>query len=216
MFINDDALKHIGECRNLRILSITQTSITSKGVFHLSNLTKLNSLNLSQSPEISDWSFLQYFKSLTSLKINQTNINDNDKALYLPMLRNLELLGLADTALQRDLTFLQSLPNLTSLYLQGNRIVDGNALMVLSNMPRLLSLSLQSCDGLDHLLFIDPVKLPLLAHLDLSHCRGLKEKDLARLDQMKNLQRLRIPLLIGRGLFNHLKKSLNWTIVELV
>jgi len=211
--INNNALKIIGTCRNLKNLSITQSSVTTEGVYQLTNLTKLVSLNLSGSSLIIDWSFLRYFTSLKCLKINQTKIDDNQKAVYIPTLRKLETLGLADTAL-KDTSFFASLPNLTSLYLQGNRLLEGNVLMVISSLPRLLSLSLQACDRLDHLMFIDPIKLPLLSRLDLSHCRGLKEKDIMRLEIMKNLQMLRLHGCVFKKEITNLMQSLQWTVIE--
>jgi len=211
--INNNAMKIIGTCKTLKNLSITHSNITNEGVYHLTSLTKIVNLDLTGSALITDWSFLRYFTTLKCLKINQTKIDDTQKAIYIPSLRNLETLGLADTAL-KDTSFFAYLPNLTSLYLQGNRLLEGKELMVISSLPRLLSLSLQACDRLDHLMFIDPISLPLLSHLNISNCRSLKEKDIIRLEIMKNLQVLRITGCVFQKEITNLGQRLQWTVIK--
>ena len=154
--VTDDALRHLCAFPNLQKLDLRNTRVSDKGLLHISELSRLNSLEISYGAGITDEG-MQYLRGLTELEVlvvYGTEITDAG-LVQLSGHTRLRELCLGNSAIKGSgLKHLSGLTNLKELRLQETLISD-DGLRHLGGLRKLEFLSLRNTrvtdDGLQHL-----------------------------------------------------------------
>lgn len=100
--ISDDGLQHISKLTGLRSLDLSGTRVTGAGIRHLLPLQQLESLYLEgQSLDENAFRQIARLEHLTTLRVDRTSLDDTRLILLTP-LKELEYLGVFDTAVTAD------------------------------------------------------------------------------------------------------------------
>jgi len=169
-----DDITFLGELKNIELLNLRETSKRKIKLEDFSELTisknikdysalkylrKLTSLDLSKiydindEDNINDFSFLEDFKDLQELKLDENYLQD---VSYLRNLKKLISLSLKKNLIN-DISFVRELKNLASINLSGNLISDISPLSELSYLSN-LNLSNNKIRGFGQFLFIRKIK----------------------------------------------------------
>ncbi|MEC7839151.1 MAG: hypothetical protein VX777_03830, partial [Chlamydiota bacterium] len=193
--VSNNHLKRISEhLPELNQLLIRSAIITDAGLVHISKLTSLNSLDLSDCQQITD-AGLEHLSKLTSLKsldLLFCTVITGAGLEHLSKLLSLKSLGLSlnGSITEAGLAHLSKLTSLELLVLSNSEEITDAGLAHLSKLPLLESLNLSNCrkitdKGLEHL-----SKLHLLYSLDLSDCQQITGTGLEHLSKLISLQSL--------------------------
>jgi hypothetical protein len=134
---DDNDAKHLRELTNLKVLDLSRTQITNKGLVHLETMTELEGLDLSGT-QVTDHGFA-YLKEMTKLDtliLEDTQISDQG-LVHLKRMTRLDQLWLGGTQISdAGLRHLSGLGKLESLSLYRTQISDAG----LDDLARLTNL----------------------------------------------------------------------------
>lgn len=176
-WVTDADLERIGRMTSLRRLNLSETKITDAGLRRLRGLKNVRELNLYYAEYFTD-DGLANLKGWTQLeKLNLRGSRITSKAFeHLAQLTNLRELDIAFTEVNDDgFDQLASLEKLEKLAIGGNRL-NGQCLPLLKQLPALRDLDAGGIQRVDSGLWGLP----------------LTEPNLARLGELRHLQRLSI------------------------
>jgi Leucine-rich repeat (LRR) protein len=188
----DEGLKHLGNCRQLRVLSLEDTGITDRGLENIYGCRRLEELWLANTG-VTDAALekIARLSALQVLDIRGTSISDDGLKvvakmpslwlLYLdsPALSDVGLKNLQnaphlqnlwlgeDSSAQFDLAKLAGIPNVSQLYLTGSLITD-DRLQPLATNGTIEHLKLQGCTGLTDESLSIVASMPNLKSLGIS------------------------------------------------
>jgi Leucine-rich repeat (LRR) protein len=192
--INDDDLAILAEAPTLRVLHLTQSTVTAKGLEHVRNLKDLEVLTFLNC-NLADEG-MKHLAGLTRLRVLVTSASVTDKGFAeLKGLTEMRDLSLSFGTTDKTLEVVKGFRKLEKLKLFGSYTSKGTE--QLRGMPELreLDLSMSSIgpDGIPPL-----AELPKLRALELGN-GGPKsnEKMLPAVRKLKNLEKLRLASLTG-------------------
>lgn len=213
---DDRCLPHIAHLTGLKILQLSNTNISAKGLKLIGNLNLLERLF---APRLTDTGLAQVARlsSLKALYINEHSLT-NDGLAYLSRLELLEELDLIGKGRLNDagLVHLSKLPRLRYLLLQGKNFTDAGtihlknisslrilhlgfltqltdaAIVQLSQMPALERLSLHWNEHITDASLVYLKKMNSLKMLDIKHSK-VTDEGLAYLAQIESLENLTLP-----------------------
>lgn len=166
--IDDEALLHLDELRELRVLKLSGTRVKGKGFAAVQNMSKLKCLNLSWTPVTDDG--LKYVSGLSELEVLIIHKGEHvtDAGLkYLSGLNRLDVLALAGTAVTGSgIVHLKELPHLAVLNLSETPLTSG-PLVHLIPVKSLKLLDLHGTtitdDAIEHLQHMDQLELLIIS-----------------------------------------------------
>lgn len=205
--INDDGLKYIMNCGVVG-LGLEASKITNKGFRKVCTIKTLKRLNLSHSPQLTDYSCLKLCPQLTSAwflaneltdkqledfshleKLNSTNLSGNPQItgsgfVHLQNLKDLRDMRLNSLQFTTDgIKSLASLKQVEWLQLRYSNVTDDD-LDAIATMKNLRSLSLIRTDITDTGI-MKLAKLPQLKQLYVGICKRVTPAGIAQLNQRR-------------------------------
>lgn len=116
--LTSNGANSIGQCKELRYLSLVNVGLTDAGLANLNKLTMLEHLTLSENPKITDEGMItvKEFERLQVLYLSKTSITDAG-LLELKVLDGLRTLGVGGTKVSQDAAdkFPDDMPNLRTV-----------------------------------------------------------------------------------------------------
>jgi Leucine-rich repeat (LRR) protein len=185
--INDDDIQSMGKLSQIKMLALTHTKVTKKGIASLENWKKLNCLTIGIGFTAETLTPLPKLTNLTCLELRFKSARIS-QLKGLGNLSNLETLRIYDADItDDDLAALPKLDRLTEFKFDPRNITNAGVAH-LANVPKLRKLSLTSLEitdaGLAHL-----VNLPELKELSLAGS-SVTNQGLTLLLQLKQLESL--------------------------
>src|SRR5262245_8743533 len=191
--VTDAGLAMLAGHPNLRAIKLERSGVTDAGMPHLQKIPKLEDLDVRRlGITVAGYKEIGKIAGLKRLRVVYNSLNFTDDCLRaIKDLKNLELLDMQDCNLpsEKGLVVLQGFPKLRNVRMYGPNVSD-KVLSYLSGAKDLRVLSLEQCssiseDGLDQI-----KSLPNLTELSLYGASGIKDTAVAKVAEIKKLEKL--------------------------
>jgi len=193
--IDDYFMSQIGRLTGLEVLFIAESTLTSQGLKHLTNLKQLKAIALPGYIRSNELSFLSELNSLEYLHFAGPMVTD-DKMPEVGTLVSLTQLSLTGSDVGKGLAHLKALKSLRYLNLQENRRFDIDAhLGHLSDLTSMEELDLRSTQigdaGLAHIAGLTRLRKLYLSSNPVTH--RITPAGIVHLKDLKAIEELDLP-----------------------
>lgn len=205
--VTDKTLERLNELPHLTYLQLVRTKVTSAGLVHLSNMTRLRELDVLDGPAIGDDGLqcLSGLVNLERLQLLKTSVTDNGLQ-HLRGLQRLRSLNLDQTTItDAAMPHVALLPALMDLHLAGTH-VGVNGMATLSKANNLQHLDISGTKVTDSCM-PDIARLANLQSLAI-HYSDITDAGILRLATASHLKRLSVGPHVSQDAAKTLRQTL--------